>query len=115
MATLYTNNMGQNYRQGTLNVVQDDVTLSQFLTWGFLGIQISGTWTGTITFEGTVDGTNWVALPVTPIAGGATVTTATGNGIWFVQNTGFAAVRARSSTFTSGNPVVSIRSLPGQA
>ena len=70
-------------------------------------IQISGTWVGTVQFEGTVDGTNWASLLMTPLAGGATVTSATGNNVWTFA-AALVGVRVRCSTFTSGTIVVSI-------
>lgn len=40
---------------------------------GAIGIQVSNTFSGTLTFYGSIDGGNYYALPMTPIAGGATV------------------------------------------
>jgi hypothetical protein len=48
-----------------------------------IAIQLVGTFTATIQFEGSVDGANWAALSMTPIGGGAAVTSATAAGIWF--------------------------------
>lgn len=106
--------MGQNFRQGTVGATDDNVTLGQLLTWGQLGFQLTGTWVGTMNFEVSVDGTNFVATVVTPAAGGAAVGTVTGNGIWTLQNLGFAVVRVRVNPYTSGTPTISIRSLPSQ-
>lgn len=67
-----------------------------------VSIQLSGTWAGTVTFEGTVDGTNWVAIPFSNIAG-TSATTATTNDIYRITNVlALSAVRARVSTYTSG-------------
>lgn len=114
MTATYTNDKGQNYRAGTLDTNADVLQLAQLLTWGFVGIQLTGSWTGTITFEASVDGTTFVALPVTPIAGGATVTSATINGIWYVQNTGFRIIRVRATAAMTGSTAVSFASLPSQ-
>jgi hypothetical protein len=99
---------------GVVAVANDTVSIRRFMTWGVVGCQITGTWTGTVTFEGTIDGTNWVAQSVTPSAGGAAVTAATANGIFANANNSLAGFRARLSTATSGSAVVTIKSLPSQ-
>lgn len=72
-----------------------------------VSIQLAGSWSGTVQFEGSIDGTNWTALVLTPIASGTAVSSATGNGIWSGQ-AAVAKVRARCSTFNSGPISVSI-------
>jgi hypothetical protein len=67
-----------------------------------LGVQVSGTFVGTVTFEVTIDGVNWAALTVTPAAGGAAVTTATAPGLFSGVVSGFSRFRARVSAYTSG-------------
>lgn len=74
-----------------------------------VAVQLSGTWTGTVSFESQLDGTNWVAVNVVPSNGTTLVTTATGNGVWYATVIG-AQFRARFSTATSGTVVVTIRS-----
>lgn len=71
------------------------------------GIQLSGTWVGTVLFEQTLDnGTTWIAKTVYPAAGGAGVTSAAANGQWKFACGGETHVRARCSAFTSGAIVV---------
>ena len=75
------------------------------------GIQVTGTWTGTLTFEGSVDGTNFIAIGAKPVATDATpVTTTTGNGIWAVNVAGLSSVRARGTAAITGTAVVTILS-----
>ena len=97
------------FSQGSVTALNEVISISRLTTWGNVGIQVTGTWTGTLTFEVSVDGTNFVTLGVTPTAGGAVVTTATANGAWTVQNGGYTTVRARFSTPTSGTPVITLR------
>ncbi len=66
---------------------------------------LTGTWSGTVTFEARVDGT-WLTLGVTKVSDGTTVSTSTTTGLFAVTNTGFAAVRARCSTYSSGSIIV---------
>lgn len=84
------------------------------MAWG-----ITGTFTATLTFEATVDGTNWFAWSA--IANGANAgstrnfaSTATAAGIFQMNVAGFAAVRARCSAFTSGTAVVTAKTSSAQ-
>lgn len=63
--------------------------------------QLAGTWVGTITFEATVDGTNWVEVLAVNANDDTAATTATANGIYRVIADGMK-VRARVSAYTSG-------------
>ena len=67
-----------------------------------LTIQITGTFVGTVTFEGSIDGTNYVSLLATDITAGTTATEATAAGIFRVDVTGLYKVRMRVSAWTSG-------------
>jgi hypothetical protein len=67
-----------------------------------VAVQVSGTFVGTVTFETSVDGTNFVATGVTPAAGGAAVSTATAPGLWNLTPNGVTQLRVRVSAYTSG-------------
>lgn len=73
---------------------------------GTVGLQLSGTWTGTVTFEATVNGTDWVAIKGTPLASITGASTATVNGIFQFPISGMNQFRARFSTASSGTVVV---------
>ncbi len=75
---------------------------------GSCAIQLAGTFVGTVLFEATVDNSTWVALSLTPSAGGAAVTSATAPGIWQGACGGYGQVRARCSAFTSGVIIASV-------
>ena len=70
-----------------------------------IGLQVDGTWTGTIAFEGTNDGTTWVAVAGYDMTTGATATTTTANGVWAIPAT-FDQVRARLSAYAAGTAEV---------
>jgi len=76
-------------------------------------IQVSGTWQGTLVTEGTVDGTNWTALPVrqrgtsywvSSFAAASSGTT--GDFIADVNAAGLKGVRVRATAWTSGTATV---------
>lgn len=67
-----------------------------------LDIQVSGISGDTITFEATVDGTNWVAIQATNLNDGSDATTATANGLYRIVIGGLRSVRARISTYSAG-------------
>lgn len=100
-----------NYVQGSVTATDEAITLSRQFTAGGVAFQVTGTFSGTITFEATVDGATWVVFNVTPAASGTDVSTATAVGAWSKQNNGYAGFRARFSTATSGTPVITIRAV----
>ena len=78
------------------------------------GVQITGTWVGTVLFEGSVDGTNFFAMSgVSFISSSTIVTSTTANGSWQFNVSGLQLFRARCSAFTSGTIVISVRSTSG--
>jgi len=76
------------------------------LATGYASIayQVSGTFVGTVTFEVTVDNTNWVATQAVNTATGAVATIATVPGIYVANVAGQSQARARV-TWTSGTSV----------
>jgi hypothetical protein len=84
-------------------------TAIDFLGIDTLSCQLSGTFSATVTFEGSIDGgTTYAAVGMQPLAGGAVTTTATAPGIFVipVENTALSHFRARVSTFVSGTVTV---------
>ena len=65
-------------------------------------VQVSGTFTGTLVFEATADGTNWLTVTVINMADRSSVTTTTGAGNFAFANTGFLQFRLRATAFASG-------------
>lgn len=68
---------------------------------------VSGTWTGTLTFEATNDGANWVTVIGVNVTSGAQVTTTTASGVFAFANVGFVGVRARATAAMTGSAFVS--------
>jgi hypothetical protein len=93
----------------TVGAADQAASVSGIPSPGFVAVQVFGTFSGTITFEASVDGTNYVAFNMTPSNSGTDASTATSAGA-FTKSTGaYSAFRARCSAYTSGSPVVTIR------
>lgn len=72
-----------------------------------VSFDVSGTYSGTLTFEGSLDGINWATITVSTIVDNSTATTTTGTGQYSVPNVGFVAVRLRATAWASGTARVS--------
>lgn len=80
---------------------------------GAVGIQITGTFSGTVTFEASSDGTNWTPIMATNLADDARATTATAAGHYTMLYGSAIRVRARISAYSSGTITVKGRLIPG--
>lgn len=79
-------------------------------------VDLRGTFVGTVTFQATIDGTNWFSIVTLPAASGvnvAAVSTATAPGAWVGPANGFLAVRAILTAYTSGSVTVTLRAIQG--
>jgi hypothetical protein len=74
------------------------------------GIQITGTWAGTVQFEGSIDGVTFTALSATPIAGTVSVVQTTVNGLWQAAAP-LVSMQVRMSAWTSGSAVVTLNAV----
>jgi hypothetical protein len=98
---------------GSLTATNQAATLTP-VGCAFAGVQITGTWAGTVQFEGSIDGTNFFALGAFPPGSLlAPVTSATANGQWFLPCGGLNKVRVRCSAFTSGTIAVTVQGSGG--
>lgn len=83
------------------------IVCSQFAR---VSIQLTGTWAGTVTFEGSADGGgNWFGIspiPTTSTARTTGVASATANGLWDADTSSLTNVRARCTAYTSGTIAV---------
>ena len=68
--------------------------------------QVSGTFVGTITFQATVDGSNWHNILPNDITTGVSSATTTTTGLYRVDVTGLSIVRANITVYTSGSITV---------
>ena len=67
-----------------------------------IAIQVVGITVATVTFEATIDGTNWVSLSGLNVASAAAISTLAADGIFSATVSGLTSVRARISAWTSG-------------
>lgn len=91
-----------------------DISVAQ---QGTIGIQLSGTWAGTVTFKasvlsgaGAVDST-FVSRLCLPSNSGTAVSTATANGAWNCNVAGYTTFRVIFTSYSSGTAVVSYRNV----
>lgn len=73
---------------------------------GTIGIQITGTWSGTITFRSTVDNSTYTSFLVTSTTSGSSASTTTANGIWTASVAGLTTVRVVFTSYSSGTATV---------
>lgn len=101
------------------NVVQGTIAANAAAVLGgsgkgtTVGVQITGTWTGTIAFQGSIDGVTWVAVSMTPIPTAAAVTSTSANGTWTGTFSGLVFFQAISTAWTTGTATVSINTTTG--
>lgn len=67
------------------------------------GVHITGTFSATVNFEGSIDGSSWFAISALNISTGASATTATAAGVFQLDVSAITALRARISSWASGS------------
>jgi hypothetical protein len=67
---------------------------------------VSGTFVGTVVFEGLGPDDVWYTLQAKPVGGHVLVQSVTAAGAWIVHVAGYTSVRARVSAYTSGSITV---------
>jgi hypothetical protein len=72
-----------------------------------IGVAVSGTFTATVTFEGTLDGTNWFAVPAVK-SDGTQANNTTAPGVFQASVRGLKSFRAHCTAYTSGTAAVAL-------
>lgn len=93
----------------TVAAAENAATVLGIPSVSHVAVQIVGAMSATVTFETTVDGSNWVATNLLPAASTTGVSTATAAGLWTASLGAVAGFRARCSAYVSGSPVVTVR------
>ena len=79
------------------------------MDWAHVIFSVTGTFVGTITFEGTLDGANWTSIQAYNLSDGAVSTTTITTGLYGYSVAGLGDVRARISAYTNGSITVLAR------
>ena len=83
----------------------------------FMAIQLTGTFSATVEFEGTIDGSTWFDVAVLPYGSlydpTDAVTSATAVGAWRLDASGLQNVRLNCSTYTSGTVTYTVHTVTG--
>lgn len=98
--------------QGTITATNQFVTCELTSNRPSVVLQITGTFTGTLTFQGTATGT-YVTLLVSNLTSGATATSTTSAAAFGVSNVGLTSVRVFGTSLVSGTATVTCQ--PGSA
>jgi hypothetical protein len=91
----------QNGATGTENGISVPVNKA-----GVVGVQVLGVSGDAITFEGTVNGVDWVSVRAKNVSTGTIATTVTSNGVYLVGVMGLTELRARISAYVGGTITV---------
>jgi hypothetical protein len=78
-------------------------------------VQISGTWAGTMTFEGRADNGTYVVINGSAVNGTALVSTTTAGGIFRFNTAGIEWFQVRCSAYTSGTALIRMTASGEQA
>ena len=75
-----------------------------------VAIDLRGTFLHTVAIQGTIDGTNWILIPVRPQIGGIYVLGIVGtvSGVWMASCAGYTKVRAIVTAYTSGGSTATL-------
>jgi len=71
-----------------------------------VSLSVSGTWTGTLTFEGTNNGSVWTSITAYNLATGTGATTTTASGLFAITNAGVIKLRLRATAAVAGTALV---------
>ena len=96
---------------GVIAAIDGALSIAPAAGVGTVVLQLTGTWTGTVQFEVTLDGITWVSRAA--YSGTASVTSSTANGVFVLPTAGFTTVRVRASAWTSGAALVTVRASVG--
>lgn len=98
---------------GSLGALNDAVTVTGIDGLATAGIAVSGTWVGTVSFEGSEDGITYHALLAQNRISNLLATTTTANGYWVLNVSGLKSYRAKMTVYTSGAATIALQTTVG--
>lgn len=98
-----------NLKTDSINTLNGFVSAEPLDNFGTAGVIITGIWSGTITFEGSLDGVNYVTIFAQSLGTGLLITTTTSNGQFLVNNAGLRSIRVKMTAYTSGTADIIIQ------
>jgi hypothetical protein len=103
------------------NTATGSITSNQTVTVSTAGtsalmVQVTGTWTGTLTFQASIDGTTWESFNLYPVLPDGTPSTSstTANGFWQAPVGGFQSFRVLGNTVLTGSASIWLTAGQGQ-
>jgi len=101
------------YTTGNISALNGVVSLP-LSAQSTVGVNVSGTWVGTISFEATLDGAIWFPIPGYAVGTGSSAGAASANGQFILSAGGYYQIRLRASAWTSGTAAVVLNASLGQ-
>jgi len=96
--------------RGSISGAGQAATISvEASNYSTVGVQVEGTWSATIQFEGSMDCSTWIAVTAYAMpdpSTGAGITSTTANGNWVARTAGLCKFRVRASAYASGSAYV---------
>lgn len=99
--------------RGSLDAIEDTVSIILPAGCGTVGVYIKGTWSGQLNFEGTVNDTNYEAIEASN--GTQSVNAVTTNDNYILPGAGYSKLRVRAAAWTSGTANVTFNASIGAA
>lgn len=93
---------------GNITAISQNIALALAGQSG-ASVQVTGTWVGTLQFEGTTDGTTWVAINAVSSSTSSPQPTTTANGLYRLTPGGLTSFRVTSTAWTSGTAVITMK------
>lgn len=104
----------RNATTGTIDANGEAVALEwRHFGRGATGVQVTGTFVGTLECQVSLDGTTYVAALATNVTTGNTTTTLTAPGVLRFETVGAKLVRVAATAWTSGEAVVTVVCMEG--
>lgn len=100
---------------GDLASLNSSVQADDVDNFSSAGVVITGTWVGTLTFEGSLDGTNFKTMLAVLLDGSNMAATTTGNNSYIISTCGLKSVRVKMTAYTSGTATIVIQGAKSQS